>query len=144
MAENTASISMKLPVITACAVFKQRPNFTIYHLNSAELNCKNAFDIEQEYDKNEPPTDILRNYISHISSVIISSVAALESKINEYIVDNEDEINKKSLGLPNDFFSQFKKAIKKKKNILSQIKSKTSVIFKYKIINQIIHEDIKN
>ena len=142
MVDNTASISIKLPSISCSAVFKQRPNFTIYHLKSAELNRKNAFEMEQEYSKQEPPPDILQDYISHISTVIISSVAALESKINEYIVDNENEISKKSLHMGEDFFSRFKK-IKKDENILIQIKAKTSAILKYKIINQIIHNDTK-
>lgn len=145
MADNTGSLSMRLPSVKVSGMFKQRPNFTVFHLNSAELNRKIAFNIEKKYNQIKPPTNILQNYISHISSAIISSVAALESKINEYIVDNEDKIKKKSLDLDDNFYCQFriKKNRKKGKNILSQIKSITSAIVKYKIINQIIHKDTK-
>lgn len=133
-----------MPAITCNMTAKSRANFTFYHLNSASINSKLAFDIEREYDKTEStPEHIRQNYISHVSTSIISSVAALESKINEHIVDNKIHITKKILKLDNNFFSQFKQQIKPNKNVISQISSITSAILKYKIINKIMYEDTK-
>lgn len=143
MTDNTGSLSATLPAFTCHATGKSRGNFTMYHLNSASLNANLALDIEQGYDHIEStPETIRKNYISHVSASIISSVAALESKINEHIVDNEAPIREKILELGDIFFSEFKK-IKKNNEVISEISSTTSAISKYKMINYVMYENIK-
>jgi len=143
MTDNTASLSATIPALTCRRTEKSRANFTMYHLNSASLNANLALDIEQGYDQIEStPEHIRQNYISHVSASIISSVAALESKINEHIVDNKIHISGKILELDNKFFSQFKQ-INQNKNVISQISLITSAILIYKIINQIMYENTK-
>lgn len=139
MTNNTASLSITVPAATCHMTAKSRANFTLYHLNSASINSKLAFDIEREYDKTEStPEHIVQNYISHVSASIISSVAALESKINEYIADNKAHLRKNISNLDSTFFSKFKQ-INQNKDVMSQISLITSAILKYKIINTIMY-----
>ena len=132
-----------MPPLICQATAKSRANFTMYHLNSALLNANLALEIEKSHDPtNSTPEHIRQNYMSHVSASIISSVAALESNINEYIVDNKTHIAVKTLSLDNGFFLQFKR-INRNEDVLSQIISITSPILKCKIINRIMYENIK-
>jgi len=65
-------------------------HFSYYHLNGAAFFARSAARIEKE---NNPPLkdDISTEYISSITSSILMSVAALESKINEVFLSAVDK-----------------------------------------------------
>jgi len=86
-------INCVLPQYTGNITVKSRANFTHYHLIAASHAHQEALSIENKYKTDTPPQKELDLYISQVSACIMCSVAAIESKINEHIVDNETEIN---------------------------------------------------
>lgn len=125
---------------------KSRANFTQYHQNSASINARLAKQIEAEHDKHNVQDEIVRiKYISHISSSIISSVASLESKINEFIVDHENQINENIDNVDLKKLQKFKK-IETKKDVIEQLNNATSAVLKYKLLFNIniVEVDIDN
>lgn len=88
---------------------KQRANFTHYHLNSAIIFANCALELEKlcgddQKKKNETHLD----YISYVSSSILTSVAALESNVNELFIDFQEKFK----NLPKDKYPDTHKMVK--------------------------------
>ena len=126
---NKISVNMVLPVFGFEAFIKSRPNFTLYHLLAAETAAIAATDIEGRYKSEKPPQKEIDLCLSHVSIAIICSVAALESNINEFIIDHEKPL---SVECPNLIPALLKKYRKlKKDNIIGQFDNTTDVLLKY-------------
>ncbi len=90
---NGAKGNNVLPLFTLAAHGKSRANFTEYHLLAAQNAYESALKVENSI-KETNSADELKTYIAHVSTCVMCSVAALESKINEYTIDNKDRIDK--------------------------------------------------
>lgn len=127
-------IMASFPMMTAGMTMKKRANFTHYHQESAKINAAFAKQIEDENDSKDGIDESIKiKYISHISSSIISSVASLESKINEFIADNGKQINENIQDQDFGNFLNLEK-IKQKKDIINKLNKSTSVVCKYKLL----------
>lgn len=134
MNDTTGNISATLPKCTAGISVKTRANFTHYHQQSALINAQFAREIESDKKHQTSNNEIVKvRYISHISSSIISSCASLESKINEFIVDNLEKIDERIEEVDINTLQSFKK-IKKKEDIIKRLKNVTSTILKHKML----------
>jgi len=118
---------------------KQRANFTPYHLFAAKNAAQTASEIENAYKSIDPPRKKLDLYLSQVSTAIICSVAALESNVNEYLIDHEKYINKvPAISDP----SLLKKYTFNKNELSSQLLQSTNIIFKYDLIWFITKNDL--
>ena len=118
---------------------KQRANFTPYHLLAAKNAAHTASEIENTYKSIDPPQKELDLYLSQVSTAIICSVAALESNVNEYLIDHEKYINKvPAISDP----SLLKKYTFNKNELSSQLLQSTNIIFKYDLIWFITKNDL--
>jgi hypothetical protein len=69
-----------------------RDCFSVRYIQSAALLCRLGFLIEQEYREAEDiPADVLLRHETFILNSVLSSVAFLESTINELYADAADE-----------------------------------------------------
>lgn len=94
---NNISADNKLTPLQINAHAKSRANLTKYHLNSAIQFSQKAFKIEQTYRTQEIiPENIHTSHMSYVSTSIISSVTALESSINEFLVDLKERYGNKA------------------------------------------------
>jgi len=110
---------------------KQRANFTPYHLFAAKNAAQTASEIENAYKSIDPPRKKLDLYLSQVSTAVICSVAALESNVNEYIIDHEKYINEvPAISDPR----LLKKYTFNENELSSQLLQSTNIIFKYDII----------
>jgi len=126
--------SNTLPQFTGNITAKSRANFTHYHLIAASHAYQEALSIENKYNTETPPQKELNLYIAHFSACIMCSVAALESKINEHIVDNETEINS-SRNRPLFKIYELREKAKKRDLTLSEsLLSATNAFKKFNII----------
>lgn len=125
---NELSIKAHLPSIIITG--KNRANFTQYHLLAAENAAIVATEIENKY-KSKTPSQAERDlYLSQVSTALICSVAALESNINEYLVDHEKHIEKvPAISDP----KVLKKYTFKKAKLSKEFLESTNIIFKYDI-----------
>jgi hypothetical protein len=120
-----------LPLIKMSGSAKSRANFTPLHLLAAKTAALTATNIENKYKSANPSQVDMDLLLSQVSISIICSVAALESNINEYLVDHEKNIDK----IPTNFDPALFKKYKLTKNKLSkQLLENTNIIFKYDII----------
>ena len=100
---------------------KQHSNFDYIHLNSAKIFIGLALAIDNDpHYKNSVPQDVINSYMSYVSSVIICSVAALESMINQFMVDNSNKLNISPHKDDDSIFKKFKR-LNKKENLLRQL-----------------------
>ena len=128
----TGSIEETLPAITAELCGKSHANLAHIHLNSAKIFTDLALAIDQHY-KNSAPQDVINSYMSYVSSVIICSVAALESTINQFMVDNSNKLNISPHKDDDSIFKKFKR-LNKKENILRQLHAIPNVMLKYDVV----------
>ena len=134
MQNNTGSINITLPPLEFNATLKSRANFSHYHLNSAKLSFYAADKIEQEYkNQKDIPPNILNDYMSYVSTSIICSVAALESKINECIVDRKAQLSKIFIPKSSIIFKKYKN-LNPKKVVIEQINSISNALVKCDIV----------
>lgn len=116
-------------------------NFTHSHLNASLLTMKSARRIEanakerQEYSAQEY-SQMRSDYISYSASSIISSVAALESNINEILffknIEGGLSVVEQSIHKESDALSRYK--FDSSKSVLDQFEYKSSIMPKYQII----------
>jgi len=133
------SINAVEPCDSVSFTGKQRANFTPYHLLAAENAALTASEIENTYKSIDPPQKDLNLYLSQVSTAIICSVAALESNINEYLIDHEKHIDKApSISDPR----LLKKYTFNKNRLSSQLRQSTSIIFRYDLIWFIMKNDL--
>lgn len=113
---------------------KQHSNFDYIHLNSARIFVDLALAIDNDpHYKNSAPQDVINSYMSYVSSVIICSVAALESMINQFMVDNSNKLNISPHKDDDSIFKKFKR-LNKKENILRQLHAIPNVMLKYDVV----------
>lgn len=126
-------------------VMKTRAGFTKYHLFAAQNAASTASGIENKYKPAVPFQNDLDLHLSQVSTAIICSVAALESNINEYIIDHEEHIDKapvisepKVLKKYERYFMKYDKALQKyvinNKELSKVLLQNTDLIFKYDIV----------
>lgn len=135
-----ASICFEIPTIQFRISLKCRANFSQYHLLAAKNAALVASNIEDKYKSIAPPQDDFALYLSQVSTAVICSVAALESNINEYLVDHEKRISELSVSFTPDVLKKYRKL--KKGNILQQLFECSDVFLKYDIVSFIIKEDL--
>ncbi len=136
--EATATVSASC-FVTASAFAVEL--FTNSHLNASLLTMKLARRIEetakerQEYSAQEY-SQMRSDYISYSASSIISSVAALESNINEILflknIENCLNVIEQSIYKESTALSKYK--FDSKRSVLDQFEYNSSIIFKYQII----------
>ncbi len=140
----------EIPGVThlSCQSFggmKTRAGFAKYHLLAAQDAACTANVIENKYKSAVPPQNDLDLYFSQISTAIICSVAALESNINEYIIDHKEHIDKapvisesEILKKYNRYFMKYDKVLQKyvlnNKELSKVLLKNTDLIFKYDIV----------
>jgi len=139
MNDITGSANITIPMCTMAARAKSHANLYV-HLNSARIFTDHAlaFDNDPSY-KDSAPQDIIDTYMSYVSSAIICSVAALESMVNQFMVDG---CKKLSLSPHNDdvrIFKKFKR-LKKKENLLKQLHAIPNVMLKYDVVFFLLKE----
>ncbi|NLD56881.1 MAG: hypothetical protein GX651_01950 [Methanomicrobiales archaeon] len=86
----------KIPLETCGeeSVIRFRDCFSVRYIQSAALLCRLAFKIEQEYRQiPETPGEILLRHEAFVLNSVLSSVAFLESTINELYADAADEVS---------------------------------------------------
>lgn len=133
------SINAVEPCESVSLTLKQRANFTPFHLLAAENAALKASEIENTYKSIDPPQKDLNLYLSQVSTAIICSVAALESNINEYLIDHEKDIDKAPA---TSDARLLKKYAFNKNKLSSQLRQNTSIIFKYDLIWFIMKNDL--
>lgn len=112
-------------------IMKTRAGFTKYHLLAAQDAASTASGIENKYKSAVPSQNDLDLYLSKISTAIICSVAALESNINEYIIDHKEHIDKApAISEP----EVLKKYIDNNDELSKVLLQNTNLIFKYDIV----------
>lgn len=125
------SINAVEPCESVSLTGKQRANFTPYHLHAAENAALTASEIENTYKSINPPQKDLNLYLLQVSTAIICSVAALESNINEYLIDHEQHIDKVLVIADSKVLKEY---TFNKNRLSHQFLQSTSIIFKYDII----------
>lgn len=119
-------------------IMKTRAGFTKYHLLAAQGAACTASVIENKYKSAVPSQNDLDLYFSQISTAIICSIAALESNINEYIIDHKEHIDKAPAISEPKVLRKYKKAFEKyidNNDELSKVLlQNTNLIFKYDIV----------
>lgn len=127
-------------------IMKTRAGFTKYHLFAAQNAASTASGIENKYKPAVPFQNDLDLYLSQVSTAIICSVEALESNINEYIIDHKEHIDKASVISEPKVFKKYEKTLKKhvlNNNELSKVLlQNTGLIFKYDIVCFIKKNDL--
>mgnify|MGYP001570242603 CR=1 FL=1 len=127
-------------------MMKTRAGFTKYHLFAAQNAASTASEIENKYKSATPSQNDLDLYLSQISTAIICSVAALESNINEYIIDHKEHIDTASVISEPKVLKKYGKTPKKhvpNNNELSKVLlQNTNLIFKYDIVWFIKKKDL--
>jgi len=129
MNKISGNIVLPSPQLTFFAT--SRANFTQYHLLAAQNAAFTANEIENKYKSESPSQKELDLYLSQVSTAIICSVAALESNINEYLVDHEKHIDKVPLNFGPKVIKKYKFG---KTKLPKQLLESTNIIFKYDII----------
>ncbi len=136
---NKTSGNFVLPPFQSTGYGKSRANFTQYHLLAAQNAGLVATEIENKYKSQSPSQEDLNLYLSQVSTAIICSVAALESNINEYLIDHEKHIDKApAISDPR----LLKKYTFNKSKLSSQLRQSTNIIFKYDLIWFITKNDL--
>lgn len=135
-----ASGHIKIGSIRMRASLKHRANFSQYHLLAAKNAAIVASNIEEKYKSIAPPQDDFALYLSQVSTAAICSVAALESNINEYLVDHEKRISELPVSFTPNVLKKYRKL--KKDNILQQLFECSDVFLKYDIVSFIIKADL--
>ena len=136
---NKISGNIVLPSLQSTGFAKSRANFTQYHLLAAQNAAFTANEIENKYKSGGPSQKDLDFYLSQVSTAIICSVAALESNINEYLIDHEKHIDKApAISDP----KLLKKYTFNKNKLSSQLRQSTNIIFKYDLIWFITKNDL--
>lgn len=140
MKENTASINAISPSSQGNMTAKQHSNFDYIHLNSARIFVDLALAIDNDpLYKDSAPQDVIDSYMSYVSSVIICSVAALESMINQFMVDSSNKLNVSPHNDDARIFKKFKR-LKKKENLLKQLHAIPNVMLKYDVVFFLLKE----
>lgn len=136
---NKISGNSVLPSFQSTGYGKSRANFTQYHLLAAQNAGLVATEIENKHKSQGPSQGDLNLYLSQVSAAIICSVAALESNINEYLIDHEKRIDKApAISDPR----LLKKYTFNKNKLASQLLQSTNIIFKYDVIWFITKNDL--
>ncbi len=128
---NKISGNIVLPSFKSTAFVKGRANFSQYHLLAAQNAALMATKIENKYKSESPSQEELDLYLSLVSTTIICSVAALESNINEYLVDHETHIDKEPVNFDPKVIEKCKLGETK---LSKQLLESTNIICKYDII----------
>lgn len=131
---NEISVNIVLPALQSTAFGKSRANFTQYHLLAAQNAALIATEIENKYKSESPSQEERDLYLSQVSTAITCSVAALESNINEYLVDHERHIDKAAVNFDPRVIKKYKF---RKTRLSKQLLENTNIIFKYDIIGLI-------
>lgn len=152
---NNISFDIKLPPHQINAHAKSRANLTKYHLNSAIQFSQKAYKIEQTYRAQKIiPENIHTNHMSYVSTSIISSVAALESSINEFLVDMKERYENKAFDKNShvetimdtikifNHEDMFESLFSKQKPVISKYKIVSLFFQKKDLITQLQEEDI--
>lgn len=142
MKENTVSINAVSPSPQGNMTAKQHSNFDYIHLNSARLFVDLALAIDNDpLYQESAPQDIIDSYMSYVSSVIICSVAALESTINQIIVDRRMGLSTVKPKCGSIIFSKYDK-LKPDKDLLGQLSEISTVMLKYDVVSFLLNEKI--
>lgn len=81
-----------LETIDGESVIRFRDCFSVRYIQSAALLCRLGFDIEKNYaERGEISPDLILRHEAFILNSILSSVAFLESAINEFYSDAADD-----------------------------------------------------
>lgn len=117
---------------------KEHAYFTPYHLLAAETSTLTAVEIENKYKSvPEPPKDAIDLCLSQVSMTIMSAVGAIESNINEYLVDKKALIDSFPKISNRTILDKFN--ISPKKALSTQLLLKTNCLAKCNIIWFIKH-----
>jgi hypothetical protein len=139
---NEMSVNTVLPMYELTAFMKSRANFTLYHLLAAKNASFIATEIENKY-KSESPSQKERDiYLSQVSTAIICSVAALESNINEYLVDHEKHLSGTSVNFDKKVIKKYPRLNKGLPSLSQYLLRSTCIIFKYDIVWFIAKKDL--
>lgn len=133
MNDITGSINATIPMITAKIYGKSHANLAHIHLNSARIFIDFAIAIDNDpHYKNSVPQNVINSYMSYVSSAIICSIAALESTINQFMVDSSNKLSISPHKDDDSIFKKFKR-LNKKENLLKQLNNIPNVMLKYDV-----------
>ncbi len=136
---NRTSGNFALPLLRSTGYGKSRANFTQYHLLAAQNAGLVATEIENKYRSQSPSQEDLNLYLSQVSTAIICSVAALESNVNEFLIDHEKQIDRAPATSDPRLL---KKYTFNEGKLSNQLLQSTNIIFKYDLTWFITKNDI--
>ena len=138
MNDSIGSINAKLPSPKCVLTAKSRANFDNIHLHSAQLFAEHALTIEQDSLSVEKPqqvsTEITQSYKSYVASSIMSSVAAIEAKINQFMVDNYEKLDASPHVADDTIYKKFQR-LNKNEKIVNQLFVIPTVKLKYEVVS---------
>lgn len=133
----TGSMNGKCPVPECEATAKSHANLDNIHLHSAQLFAEHALAIENDSfsleNSQQVSSGITQSYKSYVASAIISSVAALEAKINQFMVDNYEKLDRSPYVANDEIYNKFN-VLKKNEKLLDQLFVKPTVKLKYDVV----------
>jgi len=129
------SISANIPALEIGINAKSRANLDLIHLNSANLFVQYALSIEIEYCPSQnPPQEAINSYMSFVSSSIICSIAALEAKINQFLVDNQAKIDEMKIENNSAILKHYPSVFNPEAPIVKQLLSLSNALIKYNVV----------
>jgi hypothetical protein len=114
------------------STMKQRGNCSPFHLVAAKNACALAVDIQRKYKGEQPSKEDRDLYVAMSSTTVMCSVAALESRINEYIIDNKKQIDNAPEITDPKIIAKYK--LKKGISMSEQLLEQTNLLCKCDII----------
>ena len=135
MNDITGSINVTIPMITAKIHAKSHANLAHIHLNSANLFIQSAFSIENKHKaQKNAPQETIDSHMSYVASSIICSVAALEAKINQFLVDNKAQIDEIKIKKNSAIFKHYSSVFNPEAPLINQLLGLSNALIKYNVI----------